>query len=272
MKDYQPLVLQKLDIRVPDIHVRQLALHRHLPETTNIKPHSHAFCQCLLYLSGRGEQHVSGDIHQIETGTAVFLPPQIRHAFHRAANRRPICLVLDFEWAGTNRGSARVSPLPAAILSEVRQQLARIAHRPRRQDPTPPIRLSAMILGLLDSLLTELVLPRSTLASFHSPVARKLERLLAAPDAATISLKSLAHRAGYQHDYLNRVLKQHDGLTLGQLRARKLLARSQQLLRQTDSVADVAEVIGFGDPNYFARWFRKHTGLSPTRWRLSSGR
>jgi len=77
--------------------------------------------------------------------------------------------------------------------------------------------------------------------------------------------------AGYQHDYLNRLLKEHEGLTLGQLRAHKLLARVQRLLRQAGSIAEVAEAVGFDDPNYFARWFRKQTGLSPSRWRRHSG-
>jgi AraC-like DNA-binding protein len=29
----------------------------------------------------------------------------------------------------------------------------------------------------------------------------------------------------------------------------------------------VADRAGFQDQNYFSRWFRKQTGLTPTKWR-----
>ena len=269
MLEYQPLVLRKLDIRVPGIHVRQLALHRHLPETTNVRPHAHGFHQCLLYLSGQGRQHIRTDAYPVEAGTAVFLPARMRHTFLRAANRRPICLAIDFDWSGSAPASARVARLPKGTLSEVRQQLARIAREPVRQGDAPAMRLSALILDVLSILLAELVFVRSDHTAAQSPVARRLDRLFSAPETATLPLQEIARRMGYQQDYLNRLLKEQDGLTLGQLRARKLLTRTQQLLRGDDSVADVADAVGFDDPNYFSRWFRKHTGLTPSRWRAS---
>jgi AraC-like DNA-binding protein len=37
-------------------------------------------------------------------------------------------------------------------------------------------------------------------------------------------------------------------------------------LRQWHRVAAVAADLGFSDAKYFARWFRKQTGLSPSHW------
>ena len=270
MKRYQPIVLQKLAIRIPGIAVRQLALHRHLPETTDVTPHAHNHCQCLLYLSGRGEQQIGDTIYPVGTGTAVFLPPRVRHAFHREANRRPICLVIDFDWRGAKERTPHVSPLPFGVLREVRQDLARLVARQRGADAPRSIHGSVIILRLLDCLLAGTALQDARQSTFQSSVARKLDRLLGAPEAVAAPLHELARRAGYQHDYLNRLLRQHEGLTLGQLRAQKLLVRAQHLLRQRDSIAVVADAVGFGDPNYFTRWFRRQTGLSPSRWRLTA--
>lgn len=267
MRKFQPLVLQKLDIRIPGIHVSQLALHRHLPETTDVEPHAHKFTQCLLYLSGRGVQEINGRKSSVETGTAVFIPPGVRHAFHREANRRPMCLVLDFEWRGAKSRTAQVAPLPMAALHDLRQQLARVAHQQRQSPDGPPLQISAMILGLLNSLLAGMHLLKPSPPEFRSAAARKLDQLLVLPSVTAIPLAKIAHQAGYQHDYLNRMLKQHDGLTLGQMRARKLVARAQEMLLKAHSIADVASAVGFNDPNYFARWFRKHTGVSPSNWR-----
>lgn len=269
-KEYQPLVLEKLDVRVPSIHVRQLALHRHLPETTAVRPHVHKFAQCLLYLSGQGRQQIENRSHLVQTGTAVFLPPGVEHAFHREANRRPICLVIDFDWRGARRKSPRVALLPLSTLRETRQQLAAIAHLQRRAHAGPPLQMSALILRLLDLLLNGAALTPALGGQHLSPISRKVESLLVSPDATGVSLGKLARLAGYQHDYLNRLLKNHSGLTLGQFRARKLVTRAQQLLQSEESVAEVSGALGFADPNYFSRWFRKQTGVTPGYWRRHS--
>jgi AraC family transcriptional regulator, transcriptional activator of pobA len=269
MKKYRPLVLQKLDIRVPHFHIRQVALHQHLPETTALQPHFHNYSQCLLYLSGQGRQQVAGQSYSVRTGTAVFLPPRVKHAFHRDANRRPICLVVDFDWRGARGKQAKFALLPASVLREVRQQLAAISHLERRMHAAEPLHMSALILRLLDLMLSGMAMTQQQHSESLSPVSRKVEALLASQDPASLTAGKLAQLAGYQHDYLNRLLKNQAGLTLGQFRARKLVARVQRMLQQTDSVADVSTSAGFSDPNYFSRWFRKQTGMTPSQWQRS---
>ena len=46
------------------------------------------------------------------------------------------------------------------------------------------------------------------------------------------------------------------------------IERAKELLDYTDmAVVDIAEASGFQDQNYFARTFRKSTGMSPTQYR-----
>jgi len=41
-----------------------------------------------------------------------------------------------------------------------------------------------------------------------------------------------------------------------------------QLLEDgTQCIGDVAEAVGFADPNYFIKVFKAHTGYTPLRWR-----
>jgi AraC family L-rhamnose operon transcriptional activator RhaR len=270
MKRFQPLLLQKLDIRIPGLHVRQLGVHRHLPETTTLEPHTHRFAQCLLYLSGQGNQQIADAVHPVRAGTAVFLPPRVRHAFLRQANRRPICLVLDFDWRGAGQKPPRAASLPAITFRLVQQQVAEIARLQRRPPSGPALQTSGLILGLLDLLLGGMGLKELALADAVSPVRRKLERLLDQQDAAALSVGDLARRAGYQHDYLNRLLKNQSGLTVGQVRSLKQLTRAEQLLRGAQTVGDVSSALGFSDANYFARWFRRQTGTTPTEWRKTA--
>jgi AraC-like DNA-binding protein len=44
------------------------------------------------------------------------------------------------------------------------------------------------------------------------------------------------------------------------------LEAAQAALRQEASIAEASVKAGFDDPNYFARWFRRQTGQTPSAY------
>ena len=48
---------------------------------------------------------------------------------------------------------------------------------------------------------------------------------------------------------------------------RRLLEAKRLLMFTIRSVQDIASEIGFDDPAYFSRFFRKRAGVSPAAWR-----
>jgi AraC family L-rhamnose operon transcriptional activator RhaR len=94
---------------------------------------------------------------------------------------------------------------------------------------------------------------------------RAILDLLAKMDYAD-SLAAAVQRSGYQRDHLNRLIKKVTGLTLGQYRAQRRLAKAKELLSQGLQVAAVAVEVGVPDPSYFARWFCRQTGQQPSTW------
>jgi AraC-like DNA-binding protein len=258
MKAFHPLLLTKLDIRIPGWHVRQLELHRHLTETASVKPHTHRHAQCLCYLSGEGWQEIAGERHRVRPGTVVTLPRKREHAFRRDHPRRPICLVIDFDGEMTREPEVRM--LPAAALRELRQTLSRLTHLVPSEGTVLRPLAASLLLHLLDLLLvTEEV---SVVA--HRTLVQRLLHLIHAD--TTRAPQELARLVGYQQDHLNRLLRESIGLTLGQLRHRELLKMAKEKLKGANSIAELAMTLGFDDPNYFARWFRLQTGVSPSRW------
>lgn len=272
MKNIRPLFLRQLDVQLPGLRVRRLRLNRHLPETTAVRPHEHAYSQVLLYMGGRGLQQVGTkarqQTHAIRTGTAFFLPPGQVHAFTAIESRPPLCLVIDLDWRGAGRQPCRVAQLNLIDLAEVRQGLSKLGRSSRPGTGPDQLRASGIILQLLDTLCRALGLiaqpTRSAGVSSH-PIVHAVNRVLAtSPDE--LSLSEIATQIGYQQDYLNRVLKTATGLTLGQMRSQQRVLRAQRLLKESRRVSDVATQLGFEDANYFTRWFRLQTGQSPRRW------
>lgn len=262
MKHYRPLLLQELDLHLPGLHLRRLRLNRHLPERDGLAEHAHAVTQILCYLNGRGTMITEAKSYEVGPGSMVFLPPRKEHSFRESSGRRPLCLVLDLDWRGAVKHGFALARLSQSETGNIRRELSELTRLPDPGAPGCRLAVASVSLRILDILLRGLgVLPprqRQT-PSF----VRQIDRLLQTHTEALIPIDRLAGQLGYQADYLNRIFKQATGQTLREYRDAFLLEKAGRLLRENRRVSDVCAALGFPDQNYFARWFKKHTGLTP---------
>jgi AraC-like DNA-binding protein len=273
MKNYRPLLIQDLNFSMPGLKVLRLRLNRHLPEARWTE-HSHTHDQLLIYLMGRGQQRVEGTLHNARPGTVMHLPPEKLHAFEQTPGRQPLCLVIDLEM-DAGRGTSYTSALlTAEQLTETKARLSTLFRIPQIEKRDMSLRVAAVMLDILDMALKTIgwLTPMNRFSTAkHYSIARRVERLLESKDSPELDLKEIATLTGYQHDHLNRLLRAECGLTLGQMRSRLRLKRAVQMLGEKMPVQEVGEKIGILDANYFARWFRQQTGVSPSSWRRKPG-
>ena len=83
MRNWRPILLSELGIRLPGVEVLGMALNRHLAETGRVRGHSHEHGQFLLYLTGRGRQVVDGQEVAVGPGKLLFLRPGEKHSFRK---------------------------------------------------------------------------------------------------------------------------------------------------------------------------------------------
>ncbi len=83
-----------------------------------------------------------------------------------------------------------------------------------------------------------------------------------------LSLNSISERFHLNKSYLSRIYKARTGMTLGDYILSSRMERSIVLLRSTDKKAfEIAEEVGYLDPNYFGNSFKKYTGKSISEFR-----
>ncbi len=271
MKRYRPLLMEKLGISLPGIEVIRLQLNEHLPGE-NLGAHSHRYGQLLVYLKGRGWQSVAGRCYAARTGAVIYAAPGQEHSFERERERSPLCLVLDIR-LDEKFGQARsqvIGMLPATSLNHIRSRVSQLFAMRDIGASDRKLTVGAIILDVLDALLRAVgrldELSVSTVGG--RCLARSAERaILSFISDPAVNLATLAEHIGYQRDHLNRILKSECGLTLGQLRARIRLREAQRFLRRGMAIGEVATHVGIDDQNYFARWYRAQTGISPSAWR-----
>ncbi|MEZ0485612.1 helix-turn-helix domain-containing protein [Fibrella aquatica] len=84
----------------------------------------------------------------------------------------------------------------------------------------------------------------------------------------THSIVQIADELAITPVHLNRICQAISGKSASQLIQAHILDEARKYLTYTSySVSEIAYLLHFEYPNYFARFFRKHTGLSPTEFR-----
>jgi AraC family transcriptional activator of pobA len=82
-----------------------------------------------------------------------------------------------------------------------------------------------------------------------------------------------AERLGLSPTHLNRLARRHLGESVQALIDRRLAGEARRALVFTIEPAKaIAFGLGFSDPAYFNRFFRKRTGMTPGRFRASARR
>ncbi|GAB6089441.1 helix-turn-helix domain-containing protein [Spirochaeta dissipatitropha] len=83
-----------------------------------------------------------------------------------------------------------------------------------------------------------------------------------------VSRWKLASSVHVSEDYLTRIFHKDMGISPWEYLSRLRIARSCELLRHsTQSIQEIAQLVGFSDQAYFCRVFRKVTGNTPSKYR-----
>ena len=83
-----------------------------------------------------------------------------------------------------------------------------------------------------------------------------------------ITNSDISSHFNYNSSYLNRVFKQHVGMTLHSfLLTFRINTAMEMLDNQSSSVGEIAESVGFTDIPHFVKSFKKITGKTPGEYR-----
>lgn len=85
---------------------------------------------------------------------------------------------------------------------------------------------------------------------------------------SNFNISNLADTMHLSLSYLSTVFKNATGQNISNYLSARRLERAQQLLRDASiPIRDVCFRSGYDDPRYFAKFFKKHTGMTPSEYR-----
>ncbi len=246
-------------------------------------PHTLAFHDILLVTQGRGQLDLDAEACPVKPGVVLFSRPgQVRRWKVRGLDGA--CLFFSEEFVTGSFSDARFleqfgyfrDGRPSAALAlapaERKAFLERFAAMQREIARLPgdaPHALRALLYEVLVQLnrcyaarygVPRPEVPSALLARFGALVERDFAR--------RHRLGDYAAELGVSPGHLSAQCRLRLGESAGaRIRVRLMLEAKRLLLFGGETVAEIADRLGFDDPAYFARFFRREAGCPPARYR-----
>lgn len=244
------------------------ALHHGMQRRKSLDEHIVIVC-----VTGSGWVRLGPETHRVGPGQALVIPARTTHEY--GADE-------DDPWTiwWVHVGGADVAELIGAVgvtearpLIDVRAIERAVALLDEivtslERAPSPAKLLAAS--GAAWKLLTQLAVDRR-LPRPGDPLQRAMTYLEERSDG-TIKVPELAALVGVSPSHLSALFRKATGGGVLAHQTEVRMARARRLLdTTTDTIAEIAERVGYSDSFYFSRQFRRHHGISPSEFRGRAG-
>lgn len=251
------------------LHQFEIGLHRHS-----------SFFQVLYISEGEGDATLDGTVQAIRPPAAIIVPADFEHGFRFSRNIAGVIVTL----------------LPGALSTSVQSVLRRHFRRPTllalqdhaekqaihaafariaQEYGAHSVGRDAMIEGqiaVIATLLARAARPKIREAGGNLTESRfdLLLSLITRHIREPRDTQFYAGKLGLSQTHLNRLVRAACGLSLQRLIAKRHIEVAQQeLLFTLSTVQVISDRLGFADPSYFCRFFKRETGMTPREWRFA---
>ena len=241
----------------------------------NMKRHSHSFFELQLCLKGECEFDVSGKKYVITPGTYILLPPDKKHTIIKASD--------DFEkfiWGFRLTDENLTSRLSEKCLEETPSKaddnILRAIEIIMDNADSNQYQAYGVIKGQLHYILCMLVRKDVDISdgSFNvkstSFAAEEIMSFIKSNLSTPMSVSDIAAQFYMSARQITRICEKEFGVTLKELETSLRLEKIRKLLSEDEnSLDEIAQRCGFSDGYSMSKFFKKHEGLPPGKYRKS---
>jgi AraC-like DNA-binding protein/quercetin dioxygenase-like cupin family protein len=253
---------------------------RHLEPDTEIQPHSHAWAQVAISITGVARITAGHNTYLVPSGRAVWIPPAIEHVVTvvEAAELRTLYIHQAPHAPGPGVPASLSAPWRQCRVLEVSSLLRELVLQMDIEmdgsttPPTPGLLARERRLGEL--ALDELRRAAPVKLGIELPHDKRLralcEAVLDAP-ARHATLQGWAREAGASERTVARLFRQELGTTFAAWREQVLLAKALAMAARKRPIAHMAAELGYASASAFTAMVRRSVGQPPRRFFYKAG-
>lgn len=202
----------------------------------------------------------------------VYFPPNVPHRYCYAAGADTLYYWLHF--SGTKLGELfALFPFENRIyklrhLTEYTSVIGDIIQKHSRGKPGTDFFCHAQMQLLLTRMGQEIF--REDAVGKSAVLAEKIAAQIRSSPETTPDNRILAEMHGITQYHLIRIFKEKTGCSPQKYRSLMLMEKAKQLLTDTQlNINEISDMLGFSDPLYFSRLFKKTVGTAPSLYRAA---
>jgi AraC-like DNA-binding protein len=247
-------------------------------------PHRHTFYEILFITDGEGTHIVDFETYALRPPMVFFVSPGQVHFWRLSKFLEGHALLfsedfLVFPGAALNQADEigffhTVGKAPELVLkNDQRIKINLLLEYIQQERITAALNQASVLRAWLHVLIVELqrlfaATRHHQKETYESRVVRKFKRLIAERFTEDRSITNYARDLCLSTSHLSNILKSMTGCSPGRLIRNEIVLEAKRLLVHSDlTVAEIGYRLNFEDPSYFARFFRREAGLSPTTFR-----
>ncbi len=244
------------------------------------EPHRHTYYEIIWIKKGSGHHFIDFKDYKFQGPCLFILNPGVVHKIHKD---------------GPTEGY--VAKFSESFLNQIEANAVKIIRNGLFDDihPRPVFSLDDQKVEILDELMQKMLtefnrneeFSRSILVSylkifllriyelrensdherFRSPRYKTLfdfKKLIGENFRQQHEIKFYTQKLATSHRNLNLISSEFTGKSAKTLLNERLLLEAKRLLYSSGNVKETAYELGFSDPSYFSRFFKKHTGKNPS--------
>lgn len=250
-------------------------------------PHRHDFYEVLYVTAGEGIHYIDSNAYPIESNTLYFISPGQVHYWETTVPIEGNILVFtddflmlapaDYMVLGELSFFHTVEESPTLQLNETDHlQISSLFQTIAKEFDTHDFRAASVLRAYLHILLVQIqricAIREVTKGGDQSKVAQRLTRqfkqLITRQVVSGQSVPNFADQLNVSVTHLNKTIKATTGRTPGQLIRQEVVLEAKRLFQHTSLTStEVGYRLGFNDPSYFGRFFKREAGTSPGKFR-----
>lgn len=230
-------------------------------------------------LSGNGTQVIDGELCNVQAGDVLIYNSGVLHdeSLMIHSNLNAWCIAVKNLKLPDRPANELVTKnfrprIPCQAVAEELAQLYPLVHRYARQDYTIANTLARAVVLIVYKVLRSTVLDANKEKIF---IVERVRNYIEEHYAENFSLAELSALVRANESYVSHAFKKATGYSPQQYILRRRIGKAQCLLIYTAlPLTEISARVGYDDPNYFSRAFKKIIGMPPRiyrqRWREMS--